>query len=113
VHAGPPEIVSRVQKQQLVKAGDRLRLLCPVRADPPPIFEWTKDGNVIHGGWERHRVREETLYVRDLELDDTGVYTCRATNGFGNVELTYLVFVSRERHRSISRNLTLGGYRRM
>lgn len=49
-------------------------------------------------GWDRYRVRADdwTLSVRDVQLDDTGIFTCRATNGFGSIDITYLVYVSRK-----------------
>ena len=96
---GPPHLVtSRYVRRHLVRPGDRLRLPCPVRANPPALVTWYKDGGTIHLGWDRYRVRADdwTLSVRDVQLDDTGIFTCRATNGFGSIDITYLVFVSRE-----------------
>jgi len=69
-----------------------------VRANPPALVTWYKDGGTIHLGWDRYRVRADdwTLSVRDVQLDDTGIFTCRATNGFGSIDITYLVYVSRK-----------------
>jgi len=91
-------VSSNYESRQVVRVGDRLRLDCPVESKPhEAIYEWTKDGVDIHVGWQRFRVlRLGVLYVRDLELDDTGVYRCTATNGFGSAEARYLVYVSRE-----------------
>ena len=100
---GPPHLVtSRYVRRHLVTPGDRLRLQCPVRANPPALVTWYKDGGTIHLGWDRYRVRADdwTLSVRDVQLDDTGIFTCRATNGFGSIDITYLVFVSRQYHRA-------------
>lgn len=94
---GPPHLVtSRYVRRHLVKPGDRLRLLCPVRANPPALVTWYKDGGTIHLGWDRYRVRADdwTLSVRDVQLADTGIFTCRATNGFGSIDIAYLVYVS-------------------
>jgi len=96
---GPPHLVtSRYVRRHLVRPGDRLRLPCPVRANPPALVTWYKDGGTIHLGWDRYRVRADdwTLSVRDVQLDDTGIFTCRATNGFGSIDITYLVYVSRK-----------------
>jgi len=96
---GPPHLVSsRYVRRHLVAPGDRLRLPCPVRANPPALVTWYKDGGTIHLGWDRYRVRADdwTLTVRDVQLDDTGIFTCRATNGFGSIDITYLVYVSRK-----------------
>ena len=99
IATGPPHLVtSRYVRRHLVRPGDRLRLPCPVRANPPALVTWYKDAGTIHLGWDRYRVRADdwTLSVRDVQLDDTGIFTCRATNGFGSIDITYLVFVSRE-----------------
>jgi len=89
-------VTSRYVRRHLVRPGDRLRLSCPVRANPPALVTWYKDGGTIHLGWDRYRVRADdwTLSVRDVQLDDTGIFTCRATNGFGSIDITYLVYVS-------------------
>jgi Immunoglobulin I-set domain len=61
---------------------------------PPPLVTWLKDGEEVNIGWERYRiVKHDTLQVRDVELDDTGIFVCRATNGFGSVEVQHLVYV--------------------
>ena len=36
---------------------------------------------------------EGVLRVKDMEEDDTGVYVCKATNGFGSVDVKFLVYV--------------------
>jgi len=81
-----------------VNAGEALRLGCPVdggavRGRSPPIITWYKDGEEVSVGWERYRVRHDALYIRSMEVDDSGVFVCRATNGFGRVDVKYLVLV--------------------
>ena len=76
-----------------MNAGESLRLTCPVQADPSPYIAWDKDGDVIHLGWDRFRVKQDVLTVKDAEPDDSGVYTCSATNGFGKVNVEYWVYV--------------------
>ena len=80
-----------------MSAGEALRLGCPIGSDAvgrsAPIITWYKDGDEISVGWERYRVRHDSLYVRDMEPDDSGVFACRATNGFGSVDVKYLVLV--------------------
>jgi len=80
-----------------VSAGEALRLGCPVDSNAvgrsAPIITWYKDGDEVSVGWERYRARHDALYVRDMEPDDSGVFVCRATNGFGSVDVKYLVLV--------------------
>jgi len=94
-----------------VSAGEALRLGCPVDGDAvgrsAPIITWYKDGDEVSVGWERYRVRNNALYIRDMELHDSGVFLCRATNGFGSVDVKYLVLVlagqSRRRVHCVSK----------
>ena len=77
-----------------MNGGESLRLGCPVDRDAAPIIAWYKDGDeVSEVGWERYRIRNDVLYIRDMETDDSGVFVCRATNGFGSVDVKYLVLV--------------------
>ena len=85
------------RRRHLVNVGEALRLDCPVDRDAGgrsvPIITWYKDGQEVSVGWERYRVRHDDLLVRDVEQDDSGVFVCRATNGFGSVDVKYLVLV--------------------
>jgi len=55
---------------------------------------WLKDGDEINVGWERYKtVKHDTLVIRDVEMEDTGIFVCRATNGFGSVDVQHLVYV--------------------
>jgi len=95
VVVGPPRLVAEsYQRRRVLRAGVNLRLTCPVESPPPPpLVAWTKDGQTVHLGWERYRVHGDVLRVRDVHVDDSGVYVCRATNGFGTIDVKYLVYV--------------------
>ena len=64
-------------------------------ASPAALVHWEKDGDLVRLGWDRYRVRpdDSSLMIRDLQMDDTGVFKCHATNGFGSIDVTYLVYV--------------------
>ena len=80
--------------------GETCRLVCPVSADPPAYIDWFKDGEAIHIGWQRYRIRSQdgVLVVRDVDRSDAGFFHCTAVNGFGSVEYEYrvVVFSARE-----------------
>lgn len=90
---GPPQIQGSVERRHLVRSGENVRLVCPIVSDPPPIREWTKDGESIHAGWNRYRVRTNSLRIKEAIEEDTGVFICKATNGFGTMELKLLLYV--------------------
>uniref|UniRef100_UPI00398E3E38 fibroblast growth factor receptor-like 1 n=1 Tax=Pristiophorus japonicus TaxID=55135 RepID=UPI00398E3E38 len=90
---GPPRISKKVMSRQPVKLGRTIRLACPVEGDPPPLTMWIKDGRTIHSGWTRFRVLQHGLKIKEVEVEDAGVYVCRATNGFGSIHLNYTLII--------------------
>ena len=79
-----------------MRAGDTVRLPCPVRADPAPFYQWYKDDETINAGWDRHREVSAGLRIKDVMEEDSGNYECKVTNGFGSVVVQYYLHVSRE-----------------
>ncbi len=39
---GPPQVVSSAERRITENAGDTVRIVCHVEADPPPIVQWKK-----------------------------------------------------------------------
>lgn len=90
---GPPRVSDRVTHRQSIRLGRTMKLPCPVEGDPPPLIMWTKDGRNIHSGWTRFRVLQQGLRIKEVETDDAGTYICKATNGFGSVNINYTLIV--------------------
>ncbi|KAM4555441.1 fibroblast growth factor receptor-like 1a [Odontesthes bonariensis] len=90
---GPPRVSERVTHRQSIRLGRTMKLPCPVEGDPPPLIMWTKDGRNIHSGWTRFRVLQHGLRINEVETDDAGTYICKATNGFGSVNINYTLIV--------------------
>ncbi|XP_053406763.1 fibroblast growth factor receptor-like 1 isoform X2 [Mercenaria mercenaria] len=98
---GPPKQVGLYQARQVAKVGQgKKRFACPVQADPVPIVQWLKDGETITEMWEpRYRItkKEGALRIKDIELDDAGLFVCKATNGFGSINVNFsLIVVDKE-----------------
>lgn len=88
---GPPRALQN-NLEHTVRSGDALRLTCSVESNPPSLIEWQKDGRSIHLGWERFRVTQDhALRIRNISFSDRGQYTCKATNGFGSIEIRHFV----------------------
>lgn len=98
--AGPPRVAGKVAHRQSVRLGRTAKLPCPVAGDPPPLMMWTKDGRHIHSGWTRFRVLQHGLRIKEVETEDAGTYVCKATNGFGSVNINYTLIVIGERKAS-------------
>ncbi|RXM98730.1 Fibroblast growth factor receptor-like 1 [Acipenser ruthenus] len=90
---GPPRIADKVIHRQTVRIGRTMKLLCPVEGDPPPLTMWTKDGRTIHSGWTRFRVLRQGLKIKEVEAEDAGTFICKATNGFGSININYTLIV--------------------
>ncbi|KAM6916971.1 fibroblast growth factor receptor-like 1 [Lycodopsis pacificus] len=90
---GPPRVSEKIAHRQMARLGSAIKLPCPVEGDPPPLIMWTKDGRNIHSGWIRFRILRMGLKIKEVEADDTGTYICKATNGFGSVNINYTLIV--------------------
>ncbi|XP_061832626.1 fibroblast growth factor receptor-like 1a [Nerophis lumbriciformis] len=90
---GPPRVSERVAHRQSVRLGRTMKLPCPVEGDPPPLIMWTKDDRNIHSGWTRFRVLQHGLRIKDVEAGDAGTYICKATNGFGSVNVNFSLII--------------------
>uniref|UniRef100_A0A3P9P2L9 Fibroblast growth factor receptor-like 1 n=1 Tax=Poecilia reticulata TaxID=8081 RepID=A0A3P9P2L9_POERE len=93
----PPRVAGKVAHRQSVRLGRTAKLACPVEGDPPPLMMWTKDGRHIHSGWTRFRVLQHGLRIKEVETEDAGTYVCKATNGFGSVNINYTLIVIGDR----------------
>ncbi|KAL4631527.1 fibroblast growth factor receptor-like 1 [Arapaima gigas] len=90
---GPPRVNHPVEERQTARLGQMVHLPCPVQGDPPPLVLWVKDGRNVNRGWGHYRVLKNSLKIKRVELEDAGVYVCRATNGFGSIALNYTLVV--------------------
>jgi hypothetical protein len=86
-------VAEKIAHRQTVRIGRTMKLQCPVEGDPPPLIMWTKDGRNIHSGWMRFRVLQQALRIKDVEGEDSGTFICKATNGFGSVNINYTLIV--------------------
>ncbi|XP_072027265.1 fibroblast growth factor receptor-like 1 isoform X2 [Amphiura filiformis] len=93
---GPPRQLEAVEGYKKSRTGRTVKLLCPVSGNPVPLTMWTKDGESINDGWERFRVRSTGLKIKDVVVEDSGQYVCRATNGFGSVSINFTLTVDDE-----------------
>jgi hypothetical protein len=65
-----------------------LTLKCKPEGAPQPKFTWRKDGNKIASGGKYIVFNNGNLFIRQVNIADTGVYTCEAANEYGKAEST-------------------------
>ncbi|XP_015122953.1 uncharacterized protein LOC107045269 isoform X3 [Diachasma alloeum] len=90
-------IFTRPMKDTFKFGDDKLVLECRVRAQPPPVITWLKDGKIIEMN-DRYRQSDLAEGICRLQISnpgdyDNGLYTCRAENKSGfsecNSHFTY------------------------
>ncbi|XP_067941385.1 papilin-like isoform X1 [Watersipora subatra] len=72
--------------------GDTLTLACITEGFPPAKVEWLKTDQKLPYD-SRITITDHTLEIRDLEEDDSGFYTCIATNEHEALSLTTTIEV--------------------
>lgn len=102
----PPRLLPEAYDlERVVPEGSTVLLPCPVHADPDTLFfEWLRDREPL-GSFadDRYRVQGNgVLKIKSVVPEDTGLYVCRAVNGFGkaHVNVTLIVLSSPGEFRS-------------
>lgn len=76
-------------------------IYCQVEAFPDPSILWLKDQHQIFDNQREHFITtyssetgylESKLRVAEIELDDYGVYTCKAINKLGSDQKTITLY---------------------
>ncbi|GBM06775.1 hypothetical protein AVEN_63012-1 [Araneus ventricosus] len=94
---GPPRLIPEAYvMERVVPEGAKVQLPCPVQADPDTLFfEWYRGNeplNIFHE--DRFRVQSNgVLKIKSTVPQDSGVYICRAVNGFGKVDTNVTLVV--------------------
>ncbi|XP_060076596.1 fibroblast growth factor receptor-like 1 [Ylistrum balloti] len=94
---GPPRLTDKAHFRYVLKVKQTKKIKCPVEGEPAPMIQWLKDGQDINVLWDRYHVlRDGSLRIRDIILEDGGSFVCKAVNGFGSIHVNYTVVVVNE-----------------
>merc|ERR1719431_308128 len=92
----PPSFLTGLKPEQSLKDGDRLELKVQVKGDPDPQVTWSKDGKPISSN-EAMEVKYKngvaSVIINEIFPEDSGKFTCKATNTKGSVETSSKVVV--------------------
>ncbi|XP_045141998.1 palladin-like [Echinops telfairi] len=91
-----PRFIQKLRSQE-VEEGSRVYLECRVTGNPAPRVRWFSEGKELHSTPDIH-IRCEggglhTLTIAEAFEDDTGRYTCLATNPSGSDTTSAEVFI--------------------
>ncbi|XP_067849467.1 neural cell adhesion molecule 2-like isoform X2 [Heptranchias perlo] len=85
---------------------ESVTLLCTATGSPEPNISWYRNGRLVEQDDKYSLKRSTELTIRNIAREDTGPYSCRATNKAGSMEeqLSLKVFV--EPHITLLKNET-------
>uniref|UniRef100_T1KGM6 receptor protein-tyrosine kinase n=1 Tax=Tetranychus urticae TaxID=32264 RepID=T1KGM6_TETUR len=77
--------------------GSKVQLQCPVYADPKRLFvEWMRNDMPVEHIHRYFVTLNGYLRIEYAQLEDSGVYTCKAANGFGAVYANITLSILRQ-----------------
>ncbi|CAM9623912.1 unnamed protein product [Lampetra planeri] len=84
---GAPRFLSRPRPPRGLVPGADATINCKIAGEPAPVVVWEKGGERLGAGG-RYRPYEDGdggygLVISEVRGDDSGLYTCRASNGVG------------------------------
>ena len=68
-----------------------ITIRCPVSCVPTPAVTWNKDDVTFVDGGRINFAENNTLFIKQVELDDSAKYTCSVQNTFGEDEASSFV----------------------
>ncbi|XP_014802303.1 PREDICTED: hemicentin-1 [Calidris pugnax] len=87
----PPNIMGEEQNVSVLLS-QAVELLCQSNAIPPPVLTWLKDGRpLLKKPGLSISADGSVLKIEEAQVQDTGRYTCEATNVAGKTEKNYNV----------------------
>ncbi|XP_071342944.1 palladin isoform X3 [Trachinotus anak] len=81
----PPQFLQKLKSQEVAE-GSPIRLECRVSGNPLPLVRWFCEGRELHNSPDIQIWRDgdlHTLVIAEAFEDDTGRYTCVASNSLG------------------------------
>ncbi|XP_021098568.1 hemicentin-1 [Heterocephalus glaber] len=88
-----PPVISTHSKEYVIAVDKPIMLPCETEGLPPPDITWHKDGHVIMESIRQHILNSGALQIAFAQPDDTGQYTCMATNVAGSSSISTKLIV--------------------
>ncbi len=91
-----PVIIGFTQTQDPIVEGNQLVMECMVEGTPRPTVTWTKDNTTLEntgGIFITPDGRVAQVRIDPVSTEDSGLYSCKASNEAGSVENLFLIKV--------------------
>uniref|UniRef100_A0A3P9HLS0 Ig-like domain-containing protein n=1 Tax=Oryzias latipes TaxID=8090 RepID=A0A3P9HLS0_ORYLA len=91
----PPQFFQKLKSQEVAE-GSPIHLECRVGGNPPPLVRWFCEGRELQNSPDIHISTEgdlQTLVIAEAFEDDTGRYTCVASNSLGAENTSAEVYI--------------------
>uniref|UniRef100_A0A8P4KDW5 Palladin n=1 Tax=Dicentrarchus labrax TaxID=13489 RepID=A0A8P4KDW5_DICLA len=99
----PPCFLQKLKSQEVAE-GSPIRLECRVTGNPLPLVRWFCEGRELHNSPDIQIWRDgnlHTLVITEAFEDDTGRYTCVASNSLGADNTSAEVYIEDPRNASL------------
>ncbi|XP_019637405.1 PREDICTED: V-set and immunoglobulin domain-containing protein 2-like [Branchiostoma belcheri] len=108
----PASIIS-ISNLAEVSVENHVTFQCVADGNPPPNITWSRGGRLLPSNiYSLSRdVRTSSLVLNDVNVNDSGIYTCSASNGVGKIgrRTTQLVVLGMAEHLTFSTVATVIG----
>uniref|UniRef100_A0A3B3TWL9 Palladin n=1 Tax=Poecilia latipinna TaxID=48699 RepID=A0A3B3TWL9_9TELE len=97
----PPQFLQKLKSQEVAE-GSPIRLECRVQGNPLPLVRWFCEGRELQNSPDIQIWREgdlHTLVIAEAFEDDTGRYTCVASNSLGADNTSAEVYIEGQAFR--------------
>ena len=108
----PPSFLSGLNPNMEIIDGTRLELKVGVKGDPLPQVTWTKDGKDLASNdiiEVKYKNGVALLTVNEIYPEDSGKYTCKASNAKGSVETSSNIKVLPKAPKGVANGGASGG----
>ena len=68
-----------------------ITIRCPASGVPTPAVSWQKDGARVTQGETLFFTTDNSLVIKNGDVDDSAKYTCSIQNNFGKEEISSVV----------------------
>ncbi|KAL9916311.1 roundabout guidance receptor 1 isoform 4-T5 [Glossina fuscipes fuscipes] len=100
----PPPIIQIGPSNQTLPKGSDATLPCRASGNPIPRVKWYRDGTPLHSGNRYTIVQGGSLKINDLQLSDSGLYTCTASSESGETSWSATLTVEKSSSSTMHRS---------